>query len=271
MTAAPTADRRDAGPNSAALAGGAGIAWRLDRHDSIDSTNAEAIRQARAGAAAGLAVTARAQTAGRGRSGRSWSTGDVDLALSVLLRPGLKPGVAASASFVAALAVHDLAASVLPADAPLAIKWPNDVMIGDAKLSGILLEAASGAGGLVDWLVVGIGVNLAPAERPHAAAAADLVTAGGRRLDPDEAAERLLAALARWLEVWLAEGFEPIRAAWRARARDLGRAVVARLPNETIEGVARDLAADGALVLELADGSRRAIAAGDVFPLAESA
>ena len=249
--------------------------WRVERHDRIDSTNAEAIRQANDGAAAGLAVVAREQTQGRGRSGRSWSTAGADLALSALIRPDLSPSDAAAASFVAALAVHDMAKALLPADAPVAIKWPNDVMIGAAKLSGILLEASSSPSAhkppRVDWLVIGIGVNLAPADRPQAAAPIDIVTAGGPRLTPWEAGDRLLAVLDGWLRVWLAEGFGPVRDAWRARARDIGHAVVARLPNETLEGVARDLAADGALVLELADGRERRIAAGDVFPLAESA
>lgn len=242
-------------------------AWRLDARDSIDSTNAEAARRARAGEPAGYAVSAREQTSGRGRSGRAWSTGGQDLALSILLRPRLKPAAAAAAGFVAALAVYDLAKSVLPIDAPLTIKWPNDVLIGDGKLSGILAEAASGGNGLVDWLIVGMGVNLAPEAHKDAPHAIDLETAGSVRLTPDDAARRLLGHLDHWLEAWLHQGFEPVRQAWRERARDLGKPVVARLPNESVEGIALDLAADGALVLRLASGAERRIAAGDVFPL----
>ena len=240
--------------------------WRIERHVEIDSTNAEAARQAKAGAAAGLAVTARAQTQGRGRGDRVWGTAGQDLALSILLRPALAPSAAATVGFVAAPAVYDLAKSLLPADAPVAIKWPNDVMIGDAKLSGILAEA-SGAGPTVDWLVLGIGVNLVPTDRPGAANPIDLTTAGGPTLDPDDAADRLLGHLNPWLAQWLGQGFAPIRAAWLARARDIGRQVIARLPNELVAGQALDLADDGALVLALPDGRRRRIAAGDVFPL----
>jgi BirA family biotin operon repressor/biotin-[acetyl-CoA-carboxylase] ligase len=144
-------------------------------------------------------------------------------------------------------------------------------MIGQTKLSGILAEAAAGAGGLVDWLVVGMGVNLAPEPHDGAPQAIDLVTAGGKRIDPDAAADGLLLHLDHWLDLWLREGFGPIRETWRARARDLGQAVVARLPNETIEGQALDLAEDGALILALANGRERRIAAGDVFPLVKSA
>jgi BirA family transcriptional regulator, biotin operon repressor / biotin---[acetyl-CoA-carboxylase] ligase len=243
--------------------------WRLDTRDSVDSTNAEAAKRARAGEPAGYAITAREQTAGRGRSGRAWSTGGHDLALSILLRPQLKPAAAAAAGFVAALAVYDLARGVLPASAPLTIKWPNDVLIGDRKLSGILAEAASGTEGYIDWLVLGMGVNLAPQQHDVAPHAIDLETAGGPRLLPEDAAVQLLAHLDHWISQWLVQGFEPIRHAWRERARDLGKPVVARLPNETVEGVALDLAADGALVLRLADGAERRISAGDVFPLAK--
>lgn len=242
--------------------------WRLETRDSIDSTNAEAARRARAGEPGGYAIIAREQTAGRGRSGRAWSTGVNDLALSILLRPQLKPAAAAAAGFVAALAVYDLAREVLPSTAPLTIKWPNDVLIGDRKLSGILAEAASGADGRVDWLVLGMGINLATQSRDAAPHAIDLESSGGKRLQPEEAADRLLAHLDHWIGQWLTQGFEPIRDAWRDRARDLGKPVVARLPNETVEGVALDLGADGALVLQLADGAERRVSAGDVFPLA---
>ena len=81
------------------------------------------------------------------------------------------------------------------------------------------------------------------------------------------AAAGVLAGVVAWCDVWVAQGFGPSRDAWRARARVLGREVAARLPHETIHGVARDLAADGALILDLPDGQERRIAAGDVFPL----
>lgn len=245
--------------------------WRRVHFDSIDSTNAEAVRQAKAGAPGGLAISASRQTAGRGRSGRQWSTEGDDLALTLLLRPDRTPAEGAAIGFVAALGVFDMATDLLPAGAPLTIKWPNDVLVGRGKLSGILAEAAAGAGGKLDWLALGVGVNLAPKSRPGAPNAVDIVTAGGPRLSTEAAADRLLESLSAWIDVWLDEGFGPIRDAWRERARDLGRDVIARLPNETVHGRALDLGPDGALLLRLEDGRERSIAAGDVFPAQESA
>ena len=241
--------------------------WRLELFDTVDSTNAEAARRARGGAAAGLAIASSCQTAGRGRSGRSWSTTGSDLALSVLLRPSLHPGEAAKVAFVAALAVYDFAAGILPKSVPLTIKWPNDILIGDAKLSGILAEASGGIGGTVEWLIVGIGVNLRPAERPEAKNPIDLVTAGGRELALEDAAKKLLWEFDKWQRRWALDGFGPIREAWKARTHNLGKTVMARLPAETIVGRAVDLADDGALILALQDGQERRITAGDIFPI----
>ena len=96
--------------------------WRLELFDTIDSTNAEASRRARDNEGAGLVVVSSSQTAGRGRSGRSWSTAGSDLAMSMLLRPGMPPAEAAKVAFVAALAVYDFASRFLPAAEQLAIK-----------------------------------------------------------------------------------------------------------------------------------------------------
>jgi BirA family biotin operon repressor/biotin-[acetyl-CoA-carboxylase] ligase len=240
--------------------------WRLELFDTIDSTNAEASRRARDNEDAGLVVVSSSQTAGRGRSGRSWSTAGSDLAMSMLLRPGMPPAEAAKVAFVAALAVYDFASRFLPIAEQLAIKWPNDVMIGSSKLSGILAEASGSHSGNVEWLVVGIGVNLRPAERPEATNPIDLFTVSGIELAVEDAARGLLQEFDNWYRLWLSQGFAPIRDAWRARTRDLGRLVMARLPNETIVGEARDLAEDGALILTLRGGGERRISAGDIFP-----
>ena len=128
--------------------------------DEIDSTNEEARRLAAAGAAAGTVVWAKRQTAGRGRRGRSWISEPGNLFTSLILRPHVPPARAAELTFVASLAVAQAVAGFLPGRI-ICTKWPNDVLVDGGKIAGILIESAAGTSGKVDWLVVGIGINVA--------------------------------------------------------------------------------------------------------------
>ncbi|MAL88632.1 MULTISPECIES: biotin--[acetyl-CoA-carboxylase] ligase [unclassified Brevundimonas] len=235
--------------------------------DDIDSTNAEARRQAEAGNSGPIWIAARRQSSGRGRRGRAWSSQIGNLAATYLCVTHAPPTEAAQTSFIAALAVADLLHRYVP-PACVTIKWPNDVMIEGMKASGILVESGPApAGGL--WLAVGIGVNLASApqdvERPATAAAAHLAAGVSRAPTLDEALPVLAEAFGAWTKRREALGFEVIRDAWTRRAHGLNAPAVARLGHETVEGVAEGLADDGALRLRLADGSLRLISAGDVF------
>ena len=236
----------------------------IEALDEVDSTNAEARRRAEAGARGPLWITARRQTAGRGRRGRSWETGAGNLAATYLAHTAQPPAEAAQVSFVAALAVADLASAYVPA-ALVSLKWPNDPMIAGRKAAGILVESgAHPAGGL--WLAVGCGVNLATppdaAERP-ATAFADHMRAPPPA--PLDALAVLAEAFERWRGLWERLGFAPIAEAWTAKAHGLGETCTARLPGETIQGVAEGLDGDGALRLRTAPGVVRRITAGDVF------
>jgi BirA family transcriptional regulator, biotin operon repressor / biotin---[acetyl-CoA-carboxylase] ligase len=237
------------------------------RLDEVDSTNAEARRLAEAGRLAPVWITARRQTAGRGRRGRAWSSETGDLAATLLAVTRRPPAEAAQVTFVAALAAHELIAAFVEPER-VRIKWPNDVMIDGKKAIGILLESgAHPAGGL--WLAVGIGVNLTHApddvERPAVAVAQALRPDVAYSPSPGAALDLLAQAFDAWWERWERYGFAPIRDAWAARAQGLGGPAVARLGHETVEGIAEGLADDGALRLRLADGTLRLISAGDVF------
>lgn len=235
--------------------------------EEIDSTNAEARRRAEAGEEGPLWIAARRQTAGRGRRGRGWETPDGNLAATLLTVTGKPPAEAAQVSFVAALAVADLAAAYVPPSL-VRLKWPNDPLVDGRKLSGVLIESGRRADGRL-WLAVGIGVNLAHPpvnpDRPATALAEHLAAGVDRAPTFEEGAAALAAAFERWWRVWDGQGFEPIRAAWTERATGLGAACEARLGSETVHGVAEALEADGALRLRLADGGVRRITAGDVF------
>lgn len=232
--------------------------------DEIDSTNAEAKRRASAGDLHPAWLVGLTQTAGRGRRGRTWETSAGNLAATFVYSSDRPPAQIAQVTFVAALAAADTICDYVPA-ALVSLKWPNDPMVAGLKAGGILLES----GGFEDppaWVAVGIGINLAHsplnAERPATNLAAHRLAGAP---DPIEAVEALRAHFARWLDVWVQFGFEPIAAAWTARAHGLGEPCTARLPNETLEGIAEGLDPDGALRLRLPDGMLRRITAGDVF------
>lgn len=232
--------------------------------EEIDSTSAEARRRAAEGQAGPVWITATRQTAGHGRRGRAWETGSGNLAATLLFTTGKPAAEAAQVSFVAALAVADLALAYLPS-ALVSLKWPNDLLISGRKAAGILVESGKRDGGDL-WVAVGIGVNLATppvaAERPATAFAAHLQPPPP---PPLEALDVLRAAFDRWLALWNASGFAPIAQAWTARAHGVGEPCQARLPNETVSGVAEGLESDGALRLRLPTGEVRRITAGDVF------
>ncbi len=236
----------------------------IEAYDELDSTNAEARRRAERGETGPVWITAKRQTAGRGRRGRNWETGAGNLAATWLATTDLPPATAAQISFVAALAVHDLAAAYVPA-ALVTLKWPNDPLIAGRKTSGILVESGPHpAGGL--WLAVGVGVNLArPPENPERPATSFAEHMRAPPPKPLEALAVLAEAFERWRGIWERLGFPPIAEAWTARAHGLGEPCVARLPDEEVRGVAEGLDPDGALRLRTAAGVVRRITAGDVF------
>jgi BirA family biotin operon repressor/biotin-[acetyl-CoA-carboxylase] ligase len=230
----------------------------------VDSTNAEAMRRAAAGERGPLWIVADTQSAGRGRSGRQWSSSPGNLHASLLLRLSSPSPKAYQLSLVAGVAVIDAIHTTmsLPQDAPLSLKWPNDILVGAAKTGGILVESSTGAGGLA--AVIGIGINLAAhpdlADRPA-------THLGAYGLAPD--AERLLAAIApsltAWLEVWAeGDGFAAIREAWLARCGALGQRISINTGRETIEGTFCGVDHDGALLLQDESGRLRQFTFGDV-------
>jgi BirA family transcriptional regulator, biotin operon repressor / biotin---[acetyl-CoA-carboxylase] ligase len=171
----------------------------------------------------------------------------------------------AQLGFAAALAVGEAALPLLPSGTRLAYKWPNDVLVEGRKVSGILLESEARAGGQPDWLVVGIGVNLASYPENVESPAISLAAAGARAATPEAMLEAVAERFCHWHERWCAEGFAPLRTAWLARASGLGENIRVRLQGSETKGRFAGLDEEGALLLDEGRGERR-IAAGDVFP-----
>lgn len=238
--------------------------YALKAFEVIDSTNEEARRLALAGEKGPVWITADRQSAGRGRRGRAWESPSGNLAATLLMRPEKSPGEAAQLSFVAALAASDMVQSFAQT-VSIAVKWPNDVLADGRKIAGILLESASCGGGRLDWLAVGIGVNLAEHPEGTEFPATSLAALGESVPPARDALARLASAWAKWYDVWNARGFGDIRDAWLARAANIGGRIRARLQNEETSGVFEGIDETGALILREAQDRTRIIAAGEVF------
>jgi len=239
--------------------------WRVEHLDRTSSTNDEARERALAGDPGQLLIVAAEQRSGRGRRGRQWLSPPGNLYCSALLRPAVAPAQAGLYSFVTAVALAAAIGDCAPAAlAGLTCKWPNDLRINGAKVSGILLESGARPDGGLDHLIIGTGVNVRFA--PDGAAENYAVTclAEYGQDDPARLAGAYLTRLAEWCERFAVEGFPPVRKAWLARAEGIGQRVTLRLGRETLSGRFREFDPEGALVLELPDGRSRAIVSGEI-------
>ena len=238
--------------------------FRVIARGSVDSTNDEAKRLARAGMLDRAVVWAKRQETGRGRRGRSWSSPEGNLYCSILLRPSCTIADAAQLSFVAGLALDDALAAVIPEGVERRLKWPNDLLLNGRKVAGILLEAEATASGDLGFAVVGIGVNVlhhpANTDRP-----ATSLGAIGAVCDVELVLIHLLRSFAAWCERWDLEGFSSIRAEWLSRTYQPGARVTVRLDGEKLEGAFAGLDAAGTLLLDMGGHAPRRVTAGDVF------
>ncbi len=203
-------------------------------------------------------LVAERQTAGRGRQGRTWFDGYGNFMGSTVVRLGPGDPPAPSLALLCGLALHEVVAPLVPAPAVALLKWPNDVMIGQAKLAGILLERVG------DSVIVGIGVNLAHA--PEVAGRETIaLSAFGPAPDRDHFAENLARQFGHELERWRSFGIDLLVRRWQAAAHTQGTALAVGEPGETpVYGKFAGLTPDGALQLRLADGTTQVIHAGEV-------
>jgi BirA family biotin operon repressor/biotin-[acetyl-CoA-carboxylase] ligase len=244
---------------------------RLVAHDTLGSTNAEALALARAGERGPLWVTAGRQTAGRGRRGNAWTSEPGNLFASLLLTDAAPAAHLPELCFVVALALRDAVADAAPALSPrLKLKWPNDLLLDGAKLAGILIEAESI--GDKTAMVIGIGVNCAH-HPDNPAYPATHLAACGAVVTP----ETLLRCLSRTMLARLSEwdhgaGFPAIRSEWLSHAAGIGGDIRVRLADRELTGRFETLDRMGRLMLRLPAGTLEAITVGEVFaPAAQRA
>ena len=238
--------------------------YRLAAFDSIGSTNAEALARAREGEQGPIWFVTSEQTAGRGRRHRAWIAPRGNLAASILEAMDISPAIAATLGFAAGLALEAALRSVGSDEMKFALKWPNDVLAGNNKLAGILLEAEAVAENRLA-VVVGIGTNVVAAPEGTPTPATSL-----KALGVDISAEELFAALSdAWVEhrgIWdNGRGFAEIRQKWLARAAGLGQLVSIHSGGATVSGTFDTIDESGCMIVAKSDGLRVPISAGDVY------
>ena len=238
--------------------------FHLESHEVLESTSSLVKQRAEAGEAEGLAILAFRQSAGRGRQGRGWESPAGNLYLSLLLRPAVPLRDAPQWSFVAAVALAETLKPLLPEAAQPSLKWPNDLLLQGAKAAGILVETGIAPTHSLDWICIGIGVNIMSKpslpDRPTACLAEYLPNPP----TPEALAAALLQALSHWHETRLRQGFASIRDAWLRHGPAMGAAVSVKRDGALIEGAFAGLSPEGGL--KLAKGSEvQLILAGEII------
>ena len=240
--------------------------YRLAAFDSLDSTNEQARRLAMDGALDGTVIWAKRQTAGRGRQGRQWQSPEGNLYCSIIVRPTVQAREAAQLSFVTALALGQAVSGLLPDCVEMRYKWPNDMLLDGRKAAGILLESSGVADGGLDWLVIGAGLNVEDyPDVTDGYRATSLREVGVGPVALQDILAHYIDGFAHWRERWQNDGIATVREAWLERAAQLGEDITVRQPNGQLKGRFFGLDEVGALLLDLPDGSRRTITAGDVY------
>ncbi len=234
-----------------------------------DSTNSRARELAAGGAPEGTLVVAEGQSHGRGRRQRTWfSPPFLGIYASLVVRPAIPPGEAPRMAILTAVAVADALRS--ETGLPATIKWPNDILAGGRKIAGILLELATDMGA-VDYLVIGVGINVnvpsglfPPEIRPLATS---VLAETGRELPRVGLLRRCLESLEAWYGRFTAEGFAPVLARWKDMSRMIGQRVVVQVPGRDLAGIVTDVDENGFLLLRDDGGRDHRIFSGDVsFP-----
>lgn len=234
----------------------------------LESTNVTAVAAAQAGAAEGTVIVATRQEGGHGRLQRIWNSPVGGLWFSIILRPQLDPQFAAQATLLAGVAVARALRRLYAVDT-LRIKWPNDLLLADKKVCGILSEMALDEKGEIDYIVIGIGVNVAltPEDFPPElrSIAASLNAALHKSYSCSEVLDAILSELTALYQQWLEQGAEAVLPAWRELNCTLGRQVAVKDNDQVIfSGIAQAMDNTGALLVRSEQGVARSFDFGEI-------
>jgi BirA family biotin operon repressor/biotin-[acetyl-CoA-carboxylase] ligase len=234
--------------------------YRLSSFDTVDSTNAEALRRIVDGAPSGDVIWARQQSGGRGRRGRLWHSPPGNLYVTIVV-PAPPDRLVGQLAFVAANGAGEAARELLASPELLEYKWPNDLMLDGRKLGGILIEASPT--GQTHLVAIGLGLNV---DSAPSGLEATCLREFGVQVTVSEILRTVCRSIDQWYRVWRRDGFLPVRERWLEAAHRLGERLDVRFPNgTTLDGAFRGIDQNGALILEQSDGKTELIATGEVL------
>jgi BirA family biotin operon repressor/biotin-[acetyl-CoA-carboxylase] ligase len=237
----------------------------LHHYPTIGSTNDEAKKLMEDGAPEGTVVWADIQTAGRGRQGRRWVSDQGNLYASVLLRPSCSVQEVSQLSFVAALAVGETIVPYLKKPDELYYKWPNDLILRDSKVSGILLEANSQFGEKVEECIIGIGLNITSAPTQAAYPTTRLQDHAVHEVNMEKLFSECLQNIDFYYHFWKEKKFLILRNKWLTRAYRLCKDISVKVGESEIQGQFLGLGMDGSLMLKEKDGEVLNLNSAEVF------
>jgi len=233
--------------------------------DTISSTMDAAFQLGVEGAPEGTVVCAESQTKGKGRLGRSWvSPKGKGIYMSILLRPELMPTDLTQLTLLSAVAVCEAVTKFW--DIPARIKWPNDILVNNKKLAGILTESSAEMD-RVRFVVIGIGINVSATVNQLPPRSTSLKNETGQKVSRVELLQEVLRSLEKWYMILGKDGFSPVSSRWKQLSSTLGRHVRVVDPNGDVEGEAVDLDEDGGLIIRNENGLKVKRMSGDVVQI----
>jgi BirA family biotin operon repressor/biotin-[acetyl-CoA-carboxylase] ligase len=238
------------------------VAWTIETYDSVHSTQDIIKGYAQIGQPEGIVAHALEQTHGRGRHNRQWVSEPGNLYMSVLLRPACAARHIGQLAMLVAVALADTIRPHLKDPDVLMLKWPNDVMIGDLKCAGILVETGLSDNNTIVFAAVGVGVNLANAP-PQIGVALDKYAKKPIKLDKFR--NDFLKNLSKVYTLWSREGFAEIRTKWLKQAHKKGTNLRIKIGVQVETGIFYGIDEEGNLLLHDKELRQKKVTAGEVY------
>lgn len=244
--------------------------YEIVRMDVVDSSNDEAKRLIKeeqySHSNHKFVLVAGSQIAGKGRDRRLWISPEGNLYFSAVVIPNVPVWRLPQLSFVVAIAVKEALSHFIPKSAKITLKWPNDILVNNKKIAGILLESEYvGKDPKVRKVIIGVGINIKHCPEDLEIEATFAQAYMDQEIKLDDVLEKWIISFDQWFRLWEREGFTKIRLVWLANAHGTGKMMRVRFAQQEYEGSFKDVDQEGCLILQLPNGKEKTIAAGDVY------